>query len=274
MAVVSVNEDFEGRTANDSVDKATATKVFIVLTDDKTDDGPVVLAHGDIPAVGAVWSEDYGWLVCSSRTADVHNNNWQAWKVTCQYDNQTPAGTDPTTRPPEISIDGEDYEVPLDFSIDDVPANASSGEPFDPPVMVPRTRRVVEATVVMDPFASLVALNLEGTVNSDTWHGGAAKTWLLKKVRSSSYFEKDTLYYKVSFRFLYSPNDFHKKIELDRGFYRIGDDDELTPILKNGVPVSSPVLLDGNGQPLAAGENPVVLELEVYPAVSWASIPV
>lgn len=270
MSAVSCELDHSQRSASEDKSKATIVNSYIVRTDDPADDGGVALSASGLPAMFQV-HPDISFMAVASRRAQPESEMPDVWHVTITYDSITVSEPNPTSRPPEISCDSQTYELPIDVDFTSLDITNSAGDYYDPPVMVPTFLRTITVVVFMDPFASLAATNYENKTNSSTWHGGAAQTWLCTKVGFVSVYEGDDLFYKTTFQFLYNPAT-HKRLVLNQGFNYL-DGSTKKPIIKEGVPVSSPQPLDTDGSVLDPSDPPHWYEYQIYDDVSFDGLP-
>lgn len=262
MSVLHVIEQAAARSGGDAWNAAgSSERVFKVICSEGTDDESVVLNAVDpvtsvsIPALLAPHPTRGALLSCASRNVKWTDNfgresevsisyewNWNMilpWELPVIYNGSS-------TTYEQIC----DKDVSTGFSICN-----SAHEPFDPPVMATRENWTMEAIKSYNSMPTFVA-NVVGTVNSTSFYGfnaGYVKCVGAPFVQNQFVFEGATIHYwTVTWSFAFNLNIPHQPVILDAGFKRLSSDGSklITIIMPDGKEPSSPVPLDGSGQPL------------------------
>lgn len=110
-----------------------------------------------------------------------------------------------------------------------------------------------------------------GKVNSDNWFGRAAGTCLLRNVKATKYLADNTptYKYKTSWEVAYDPTGW-KYLQLDCGTR----DNNGIIYGEKGEPIEESVPLDGTGEQLDDGNDPVFLEFNIYESVDFDGLPI
>jgi len=202
------------------------------------------------------------------------------WIVTCEYSSEMPEGgpsacsygidaIGPQNEPEkEPWIIGWEPEVITKAYERDMSGNAftsSAGKPFKPAPTFQMARAVITFTRNQLTFGREQITQYSFAVNSDFFLGSPPGTAQCMPPTGKLMFRGATSYWRVTWKVKFGGPDpsYDDGIEmftpvqiLDQDTYRIqdiiGSPDLGTqvPILRQGVPVTDPLLLDGNGQPL------------------------
>lgn len=278
MGIVSVKEQFEGRDTSQGIKRErTYKRVFDVLTDDPRTGGFAVRAAlgiviGDPYQLGVdgvdAWAEgDTGAFATSIRAA-VSSDDGRTWRAEVDYGPYDPeTTTSPLDEPEEVSWDGVTFEVPVDYDADGTAIVNSAGDPYDPPVIREDDRPVltiVRNELEFDPDLSDL---YRGSTNSATFFGRAAGTVKMLPIRAQRLWSANLqlnngFYWRVTYTFHINKDGWKKKL-LDQGYQEVVSGNRKK-ILVDGLPVSSPQLLNGSGAKLAVGGTPVYKEFTVH----------
>lgn len=192
-----------------------------------------------------------------------------------------PAGGDsqvfpanPVDHPIKISWGFARYEKVVEEDTDGKAIVNSAGDYFDPPITTDDTRPVLKIVRNEATYDPILADNWKDRVNEDAW-------WIFKPgtvkagefTAELAYNPECGFYFVVSYEFEINPDGWKRKV-LDQGLRTLDPDtDKVAAILDDkGQPVSSPVLLDGNGGKLASGDDPVFMEFEIYKTATFADL--
>ncbi|MFO0798987.1 MAG: hypothetical protein U0804_16080 [Gemmataceae bacterium] len=298
MGILSVEELHDGRDGSLSEGmERTYTRRFRVRTDTKLV-GPleVVFAPG-IPRIGEAYrsfrtNEVDSLSLCRRVAPSQDPGDWFTWLVDAQYDtrggdprsipdNPGQPGSgggsgqagDPSLDPPVITYDTQDRDRVLVKDLGDpdsvVVANRtprpilnSANQPFDPVPTIEDGYTVVTFER-NEPALNRGRLNrFRYATNKDAWNGEQPGRWLCRPITASRVFKGGLEFYRFRYTFWLAGEDdpdWDDLELLDQGLCRLGNDNEPVPIMRNGHPVSSPVMLNG-GLPLSAADlaNPAV----------------
>ncbi len=296
-SVVAVRRMHSGSRYSQGTDGPRAVEVWQVEWDsDQTGkDQSLGVTHGGetTPEFGDV-SPDYARLFAYEVTVEYVGQNLTLHQVTASYqirrDNegqtveQQPGESDtPTSRPDRTERDWISERVGMAFAIQDdgtedlsMPVRNSAGRALDPPpereVLDPQWR----ITSLKATFTDTEWLTLNGSVNATTWNTYPPGTCRLR-IRVGNETEGTTTYKRVEYSIIYRAEGWDIKT-VDEGFMldSTGQGQPGSPQLAtdiDGNPVSEPILLDGNGQPLAAGQTPVLLPWQQFKRADWSNVP-
>ena len=141
MTVTFIEEIPEGRRATNDRGKRTYQRQFKLKTSANSEGPYAVGSHASLPIIGSTYPDDAGaW--CTTLDVMQFDGRW-GWIVTANYSTERELATDPTNDPALISWNSEQFQRPAVF---DTAGNAicnSAGDPFDPPMMLDDSRRVV-----------------------------------------------------------------------------------------------------------------------------------
>lgn len=243
-----------------------------------------------IPSIGDPYGGAYSTLICThvGPPRDLGGKNKGInWEVPVTYGvNTTVIGSTtvaPWDRRPLIDWDVARYPYVLekDFANEPKPVLNSADDPFDPPIMTERINSVANyrfakqtALVNIDSIQDLI-----GTINASQvsmrGYTIAAKKGLLRSATArASVWTNGTYYYDVVYRIEIENQVPLEKISvLDKGYHYLKLADNSKDLIKlNGVPVSSPQLLDGEGYPLDPGVTPIYKDFVLHKAASWLAL--
>ena len=273
----SGSEDLEG---NDTV------SVPLLVSCSSIHDGPFVVSQSPlVPTLGSVYrigNDVIPYLFCKKRTykhmtkvqGDNDTKQGCVYSVTCEFGRLAPfenRNAEPDTSDPfgvEMYTENVSYEFLTDIEGNQV-AN-SAGEPF---VQVPTENRETPVVVLTrrenkNPYPKIS--QYKNTTNSTAIFGEDEYQWLIS-IRASW----NGKHWRTSYTFKQYPfpiGDWRDVEILDRGLNEDDGDGGLKPILENGVPVSSPKLLDGLGAKLVEGNDPEYITYPRREAKDWASL--
>ncbi len=312
MAVSYVKELFEGRRASDSQERRrTYTRVYEVRTTDPNDSGYVAGGASGLPRGGDAHPDDNAAFVVRNDPAQ-HSEDPTLWTVTIEYDTQlssTAIGREsqqvdssgetttnpdspseggqrqenPLSRPPVYSVSFETVQEPLleVYTGEDAtlpgPLLNSAGDPFDPPPMVEKSYPVLTIKKNMVSFTYATLEMYQDSVNSVTWRGFGARKVKVHGISWESAFENGITFWAVTFVFKVRYKTWDLQI-LDAGLNELIPAETDRPARKRpivqsrGETPTSPLLLDGSGRLLAAGDDPVILRVRHYPELPFADL--
>jgi hypothetical protein len=198
------------------------------------------------------------------------------WTVDVEYGPQDPRlEENPLDTPPIVEYDFAQFEAIADRDINGVAITNSTGDDFDPPVTKDDSRPVLKVQVNLKHFDDNWADTYRDSVNEFPWLGRAERTVKVAAIRAVSDFHPsvpgDHIYYKAYLEFHVNPDTWDKAI-LDQGLYYRDASDVYKPILVDGLPATAPQLLDGDGAPLAFGDDAVYMVYEVYKKYDFAQV--
>ena len=286
MAIISINEDVGQRSATWTWSGGNLspkyTRVWKVQCDDTLSDMRDVLALAGnpspgpdtIPAIGTAYPSDSS-AVCQELDCSEMDGHL-IFYATAIYKQQTATGvgSDPTALDWEFSMSFVAVQRPVPVDIDGTATKNSAGELYsDPPVMETYYEPVFNLAKWYSSVNVTTAKDRIGAKNSSAFTLCGASI-LKGDIRCIDYriSPKEIIggnpYYKVNISLHWGTRDSYyddpsgtvktaeawEQLILDAG-YRFKDaaTNELAPIMIDRVEVSSPISLDGNGQPLGEG---------------------
>lgn len=192
---------------------------------------------------------------------DCKHSDGKFWDVTISYATLDPqlCNENPLENVPVVTTEFIQWDEPIDKDIDGKPILNSAGDPFDPGLTRERNRQIIRISRNEQEF-DVGLLALQDTVNRDTFIGFRKETVKCSPIHRSREFDPVVgVYWRVEYEFIFDPRGWKKEI-LDSGL-RKRDGSVVSQIEVDGSPTTSPVPLDGAGQPL---EQPVTAESAVY----------
>jgi hypothetical protein len=188
MSIVSVNEDFKGRTGNDSLtDGQRVIRTFVVVTDDKDTAQPEIFVASDgttaVPRKGDAWTRLYtpdepaipNWLL-TVRNVRVtpKDNSLLVWNVVVEYTDRTLGpfeDPDPRNRPAreQWGFLGQNEEFIEDESMQPQKLVNSAGVPYDPFPTREAHHPILRLTWNVATFSPQTAWDFRDAVNEDTF---------------------------------------------------------------------------------------------------------
>jgi hypothetical protein len=294
MGIVSISEIDGARSAGrDQRGNKTYGRGFRVVTDHPRtgpkavrDAVPVAIGdyyrNGSDAEVGQSWYEEDDKIYCLEVAVKPEGAaDAKQWIVELKYGVADPASfgaiDDPTQLPPKISWSGVRRDEVVDVDEDDKPVVNSAGDPFDPPI----TRDASSPTMVVTrnerTYDDGIAVQYRQSVNEAEFFGHAPGTVKCADIRAESADSPSIgRYYVVTYEFELVDGSWQPEV-LDLGLrQRNTTSGAREQIVIDGTPATSPVLLDGQGQPLAAdavtGGAYFLLSFKTYKTRDFASL--
>jgi len=267
MSVVNVKENWSGDDGQVEENASRRTKVYTVLTDSAADDVAVVLAADGLPVWNAPWPGD-GQFGVRGRVG--RRVSTKLWEVTISYVRQTWGGlgssggdpaADPLDQPPQISWRSNASNEAID---EDVEGNAiinSAGEPFESPVTEEFHDSVLVIRENIAAYDESVHRLYRGALNANEYRGAPPGVAKIASIQGERVFSGELTYWQRTTEVHFRETGWDHRL-LDQGFREdAGTDSDNKPVYRQivdqkGQPLSSPVLLDGSGNKLAAGADP------------------
>lgn len=261
----------------------TATRNFIVESDTPID---VATVLNQVPAKGSAHPYLAGLYALSAKAQPVRKDR-RAWHV--QVDYSTLQGTDqqwqedPLLRPPKLSWSTVSFSEDFVKTVDGKAVVNSAGDHYDPPIQVQRSRWQVTYTKNVAAVPATLTQYIDA-INSDTFTiGGLTVLPRCAKLDAISIsgpnVENGVTYWELAYTFSFcrSGDTWQPKI-LDAGMYERIEVEQGKYIKRrirlNGEPVTSPVLLDGNGRVLQnpSPDTAVWREFKAYQELPFAPL--
>lgn len=222
----------------------------------------IALDQDDVPQLWEVHPYN-SWLYVSNRTVEIRSST--LFYITVNYS----LVENPLAQPAEFSWSHVDNEEPIDRDINGNPITNSAGELPDPPITETFHDVVLRVSRNEALFNHVTASEYKNSVNANTFLGFAPGTVKCTVFEGEITRAAALTYYIVRYEFQIR-EDAWKKRFLDAGFReKVGTEYEVIKD-KDGVPLSEPSLLDGNGYKLPDGATPVFLEFETKQAMDFS----
>jgi hypothetical protein len=310
MAIVSVEQLFEGRGGGESVGrKLEHTQVFEVITNDVTDDQNTVGLAPGLPLIGQSHPTSPSATLTDIKPSQSSDSPY-IWQVTCTFSSDLPreqaaevAGPDasgasvqaadptqreenPLNRPATYKIDWEQStEIASEAYLDILDGEFtqdivnSAGDPFDPPAQMEVSYAIITIEknyAIGSPILDFgVQEAYQDATNSDVWHGLSIGSCRIIKIGVSYEFENGVAFGRVTYQVKVRRLGWDLKIA-DCGFnYLTEGGTKSTRIDKDigtGVFPDSPTPLNGTGGIKAVGAPIVYLSFRVYPRMNFTAL--
>lgn len=303
MTVISVSTADhigQGEGAIDEEGKKTYTRVFVVATDDASDDASIVLAAEDLPQPNSTYSSGNGSdanALAKTFAARRMGRQPKNWLVTVTYmpietgelDNEPADPTDVEQWVPRISISTVTFSQPVDDDAAGRVIANSAGVPVKPKLERDQNRPRITITRNERTPDWFALFNLVDTVNLGAWSG-----FNIGQLKMAGITGTDAIFDDGSTRYRYYEVVYTIDAKMDGWVNKILDEG-ITELVEEapggqegtenphptvgapqiqlraslGEPVRKPVLLNGRGKVLPEGGEPVFLEYMLYRRMWW-----
>lgn len=277
MAVVDSREMFRGRSRQTTYgDVPVYTRVFLVRVDDLNTDLQDISAEPGINWLDAHPENANALLVDSNVQQD--GDSPFHYRLTFTYRAAEDLDEDPMSRPAQFSFSGSLASAPAfwyfpnggDNSTKRVIVN-SAGDPIGG---LDRDEGEFTVSITINkapPFDYAKAQSYVGAINSDSWSGGAPKTWKCMSITGNRKIEEvnDTkyLYWETNATLAYRSNGWDLQT-WDVGFNQIVGG-ARRKIMAGSEPVSEPAALSG-GVAKTPGQPPDLLTFRIYRMLTFS----
>jgi hypothetical protein len=170
------------------------SRVFLVIVDNKHDDGEVVLAAPGLPMhyeIYATATTTNPRAACIERTPEQMSRTWHHWEVTCLYREMDAevmhadrrlhlpktAWRPSKMRVPAVGVLRDGPLNPDDDDIYEEPICNSFGDEFNPQPMIDTSRGVLVITRNQSAFSPAIAEEYEDAINVDPFFGAQPRTF-------------------------------------------------------------------------------------------------
>ncbi len=284
MAVTSVEELKMPRrgTANGQWQRS-YTRTYRVQTDSART-GPLEVRLALPVTIGSLYSTGTGpgtefdnGAFCNEITIECETEDGISWLATIGYGPWDPNAhpQNPLNEIPKISWQTQKFKRPVDVDINgDIVAN-SAGDPFDPTVEVDDNREILVITRNESQFDESLADQYRDTINSAPFFGFDALCVKCANITGNRVQHADLGYYwEVTYEFEINRDSWVSVVQ-DQGLRALdpSDDTKIMNITdEEGKDITSPMPLDGAGQPLPIGDPPVGLEFHVLTELDFSDL--
>jgi hypothetical protein len=279
MAVVWSHELFRGRSRQTTFgDVPVYTRIFQVKTDGVNDDLQTISAAPNIGWLAAHPEDSSALLVESNIQQDGDSPFF--YKCTFTYKTATDVlPVNPVQRPDQFSFSGSLTSAPAFWHYPFANDNSSTAiiinTAGDPLQGLSRDEGEFSVTITgnRDSFSYVHAQMYVGAVNSDTWSGGAPRTWKCQSISGNRKIEGVSgsmyVYWEVNTTLAYRGSGWNLQT-WDVGFNEVTGG-VRRKIMAGSDPVSEPAALS-NGVAKTPGVAPDMLTFRVYPERPYSGI--
>lgn len=278
MAVIDIEEIWQGREGDDDTKVRTHTRVWRARTNDPLDDDVVVMAAVPVSPGDPHPSDAGAYAIRSNARQDATR---LIWLITVTYSSEREIAPNPLDDPAVITWNGEPFQRPLVVDKDGKAVLNSAGDYFDPPIMRDDSRQLVNVVKNVGAVPGWI-LDYHDVVNSDTFtvdgvsvSPGKGK---IKWIPIGEWQERNEIAYRVLTIQIHLDKRGWNFKPLDQGYRYILASIPTQRIRMpdaNGASLTSPGLLNGTGQQLAnpSPDNAVFLDFEGYDEVPFGILP-
>jgi hypothetical protein len=281
MSVVFKEEVGAGRTATNDKGVRRYSRQFLLETTARTDGPYAVGSDSSLPRIGTVHNED-ATAYCVNLTVN-NVKPWKWWIVTADYSSEREITENPLSEPAAITWTSEQFQK---RAVLDRVGNGivnSAGDPFDPPLMMDDSRRVVTISKNLAVVPAWI-LTYQDAVNSSSFIvDGITVGAGFAKVQSVTVGEtqrRNGTAFRVVTLVMHLQKTGWALTHEDVGFREIGDGTgygDRQNILNDGDDErpTAPVALDGAGNHQASptASTIEVLSFDVYEQKDFTVLP-
>ena len=290
MPIVDVKYGWSGNPATVGEKRVTAERVGTIKTDSTADTAVTLIGDSSVPQRGDVHPDDPNATLKVSQVF-IRQIGIMFFSIRVLYATGDLGSTDqnptnnPLDAPARIRVTSHTTQEHVDEALEE---NDTTGrktitntalEPFDPPSLYDVTDIDIEIER-NEPFLDWALwFAYFNATNSDAFLGFEPGVVRMLAISAEDVIEGELTYYKVSYRFrVRSPQRasnaraWYLRI-LNQGFRLWKSSDPATGLAQyeqfvdeSGYPLTSPTLLDVDGQALPTADDPIWLEFQVYPS--------
>jgi hypothetical protein len=276
MAVVDSREMYRGRGRQTTYgDVPVYTRIFLVRVDDPNTDIQDISAEPGINWLDAHPENENALLIDSNVQQD--GDSPFHYRLTFTYKSAEDLLEDPVDRPAQFSFSGGLASAPAFWYFPNNNDNSTKrviiNTAGDPIGGLDRDEGEFTVSITINkapPFDYAKAQSYVGAINSDTWSGGAAKTWKCMSITGNRKIEDVAgtkyLYWETNATLAYRNTGWDLQT-WDVGFNEIKNG-ARKKIMAGSEPVSEPAALS-NGVAKAPGQPPDLLTLRIYPMLAF-----
>lgn len=291
MAVLDVQEDYEGRQGEWSCNDGRSYARKFIVTMSGLVDGPNVaiqavgINRGDLylPFLNNPDTFEYDFnAYCNRISATLRQDN--VWDVMVEYGPYSAlfAGGGPAQNPLLMPVDvswaTSSHEIVFDQDVNAKAVTNAAGDPFDPPLMEEEKRRVITVVRNESTFDPILLQSYDNAVNSDTFALYPPLMCKVLNILPKSVFHQDVgWYYQITYEFEclnptlpWNVNGYRRTV-LNQGVRALTISGTKYHISYKGIPVTEPVLLNLAGQTRAASAPPTYLVFQSKPELPFAA---
>jgi len=276
MAVVDSREMYRGRSRQTTYgDVPTYTRIFLVRVDDPNTDLQAISEEPGIDWLDPHPEDENALLVDSNIQQD--GDSPFHYRLTFTYKSATDLDKDPLNRPAQFSFSGGLASAPAFWHFPNSNDNSTKriiiNTAGDPIGGLDRDEGEFTVSITINkapPFNYAKAQAYVGAINSDSWSGGAPKTWKCMSITGNRKIEdvqaEQYIYWETSTTLAYRGTGWDLQT-WDVGFNQIVGG-KRKKIMAGSEPVSEPAALS-NGREKTPGQPPDLLSFRVYPMLPF-----
>lgn len=276
MAVVDSREMYRGRGRQTTYgDVPVFTRIFLVRVDDPNTDLQEISASPGISWLDPHPENENALLIDSNVQQD--GDSPFHYKLTFTYKPAEDLDADPMSRPAQFSFSGSLASAPAFWHFPTAGNNTTKriivNTAGDPIGGLDRDEGEFTVSITINkspPFDYAKAQSYVGAINSDSWSGGAPKTWKCMSITGNRKIEEVNetkyLYWETNTTLAYRGTGWDLQT-WDVGFNEIVSG-ARKKIMAGSEPVSEPAALS-NGRAKTPGQPPDLLTFRVYPMLPF-----
>lgn len=271
MSVVSVNLIASCESSIGDKNQSYYTLVYRVITNSRTDGA--LLARTATP-----WSRGMHYQTatefdtgsfCTEIRTNQEADDGKQWLTTVQFGPSPNIEESPLNQPWEISLDGQNIEVPYNIDSDGRPVLNTVGDPFATQTMKQMNQPILTITRNEASFNAALTF-FANTVNADVFYGGAPGTVFCNTPKQKRDFSSNFgFFYPTTYSFVYDPNGWDQTL-LNQGMRSRNARGVYKNVTVQGLPITEPILLGPTGDILPQGVPPISLTYRPYPRMPFA----
>ena len=276
MAVVDSREMYRGRGRQTTYgDVPVYTRIFLVRVDDPNTDMQAISAEPGINWLDPHPENENALLIDSNIQQD--GDSPFHYKLTFTYKSAEDLDENPIDRPPQFSFSGSLASAPAFWYFPSSGDNSTKkiiiNTAGDPIGGLDRDEGEFTVSITINkapPFDYAKAQAYVGAINSDSWSGGAAKTWKCMSITGNRKIEEvggtKYLYWETNASLAYRNTGWDLQT-WDVGFNEIVGG-ARKKIMAGSEPVSEPAALSA-GRAKTPGQPPDLLSFRIYPRLAF-----
>lgn len=278
MTIVNVKELPRTHSQNYKYQRQYQRKYLVQTTVGNDDPLNIINANDGVTAIPALYAPypSDSFALVQDRKANQRSDLF-FWDVEVSYNSVfdvDPASQDenPLSRPAIWSFSFEKAEKAVRYDLDDEPIDNSATVPIDPPLMLEHSIPIISISVNKATFSYATVSVLQDCVNSDTWNGFAPNTVKIRGIEVNVVWENNVLYFAYKWTLAVKYDAWRPVKILDMGYHEYNAGEPKLIRDAYGNPLPQPSLLDGNGEKLPDGDDPVYLDFNMNRQVAFTGL--
>lgn len=277
LAITSIKELWVRKANQDWKAQVKATRTFLIYVDSNLDHTQTILASGSLPGRLAVHPYN-PFLLAELREVVNDTADPLRYTMTVNYNSKfefdpATANENPLLRPAIYDFSFERTSKAVRYDILDGAIENSARTPIDPPLELEISIPIIKITINKAVLTYSSVADVQDCVNLSTWLGFAAGLVKIRGIEIKQKWENNYLYFEYNWTLAVKWDGWNPLRVLDQGFHTL--DSEGEPVLardKFQTPYAHPVMLDGEGNKLTSGSDPVYLDFQMYREVEFVGL--